>query len=150
MCSTPVLKPAPHLSFWQLPGSYLRAAYALFLSKMTLHSIYQLQAKCFATSAVSRLSTSPTIIASARCPTSPVSILSRGPPPHIIPSSRHAYVRANSASASTQRFHAIYRTMNLMSLASLSHHRNCQITSTSTQDGTAASPLLAAMPREAS
>jgi hypothetical protein len=32
-------------TFWQLPGSYLRATYALYLSKMTLRSISKLQAK---------------------------------------------------------------------------------------------------------
>jgi hypothetical protein len=75
--------------------------------------------------------------------------LTNSPSPYL-PPSRHAHVRAKGASGSSNRFHAIYRTMKSNSTASLSNHRNCQITSTSTQDRTAASPLLAAMPREAS
>jgi hypothetical protein len=69
LCSKVHMEPVWALfAFWQLPRSYLRAACALSLSKMTLHSISQLQAKRFTASAASRLSTSPTIIAAARCP----------------------------------------------------------------------------------
>ena len=43
-------------AFWQLPGSYLRAAYALSLSKMTPQHPLNSKQKCFTASAVSRLS----------------------------------------------------------------------------------------------
>jgi hypothetical protein len=67
-------------AFWQLPESYLRAAYALSLSKMTLRSILLTLSK----NALPRLQSHvcPSLQPSftvVRCPLSPVIVLSRGP-----------------------------------------------------------------------
>jgi hypothetical protein len=56
----------------------------------------------------------------------------------------------NNKVRSLCRFHAMHRMMKPNSNASFSYHWNCQITSTSTQDRTAASALLTVMPRDAS
>ena len=64
-------------AFWRLPRSYLRAAYALSLSKMALRSTLSASSQLQAKTLTVHLSNHP--CCRARCSLSPVTILSRGP-----------------------------------------------------------------------